>query len=612
MPTRKRLGEIQRAVFEALSEHPDGRPVAEVLAGVEQRLPPTEAENAEYPGKPGIRKYPKSVRFATITAVKAGWLVKESGQWRLTAEGRAAYERYPDPETFERAAIEGYRRWQETYGAGGYTADEAAEDVEAARLEVENETGSAPPLRCWLVRGANVGGVNVLRRWFVEGFCSVRYSGVAGVERGTTRAEITRRVRDGIPDSGAPGLHAGVLHRFLNEMNVGDLVVTVDGHLVYVGIVRSDPYEVDDKDTPRRRRVEWRDGPPGLRSDLSEKAADGLRGRLTVSDLSPYAAEFARLAGFAEDDDTAILAETIARVNLPMPTQELADELLLPREWLADLVDMLNDKRQIVLYGPPGTGKTYLAQELGKALAVGSGGDYTIVQFHPSYAYEDFFEGFRPRVTEDGGGVGFELVQGPLRRLAAQAAQDPTHPYVLIIDEINRANVAKVFGELYFLLEYRGHSIQLQYSPDDPFTLPDNVFLIGTMNTADRSIALVDAAMRRRFYFQGLFPGEAPIRDVLRQWLVRKKLPTEAADLLDTLNERINDRDFAIGPSYLMSLRVADEAGLARIWRAAILPLLEEHYFGEGRSVEEDFGLRALRAVGPPSLVTPEDQVPPA
>lgn len=274
----------------------------------------------------------------------------------------------------------------------------------------------------------------------------------------------------------------------------------------------------------------------------------------------------------------------------------LADKLLLPVDWLRETVDLLNDKHQIVLYGPPGTGKTFLAQELCKALVEGAGGEYDVVQFHPSYAYEDFFEGLRPRLQQDGsGGVTFDLVPGPLRRMAARALENPSVPYVLIIDEINRANLAKVFGELYFLLEYRGTQVSLQYS-DDEFSLPRDLYFIGTMNTADRSIALVDAAMRRRFYFQGLFPTAEPVAGLLRRWLKRQGLPDEAASLLTSLNAVINDDDFAVGPSYLMTKRVSQTGRLELIWRTALQPLLAEHYSGEGRDIVGEFGLAALRA----------------
>jgi 5-methylcytosine-specific restriction protein B len=293
-------------------------------------------------------------------------------------------------------------------------------------------------------------------------------------------------------------------------------------------------------------------------------------------------------------EETARAVEEV-EVCLAEPDAALATALLLPLEWLRETVELLNDKRQIVLYGPPGTGKTFLAQELCKALVESSGGEYSIVQFHPSYAYEDFFEGLRPSLSQDGtGSVSFSVVPGPLRRMAKLATANPLRPYVLIIDEINRANLAKVFGELYFLLEYRGQSVGLQYSEEE-FRLPRNLFVIGTMNTADRSIALVDAAMRRRFYFQGLFPGQEPIRSLLSKWLERHQLSQEPARLLAELNNMIGDADFAVGPSYLMTKRVAAPLGLERIWKTAILPLLAEHYFGEGREVDREFGLPALR-----------------
>ena len=123
-----------------------------------------------------------------------------------------------------------------------------------------------------------------------------------------------------------------------------------------------------------------------------------------------------------------------------------------------------------------------------------------LVQFHPSTSYEDFFEGFRPLPATDGG-IAYALQDGPLRLMAAAAEADPSHPYVLVIDEINRAQLQKVLGGLFFLLEYRDRQVRPLYRPDEPFSLPANLWLIGTMNTADRSIALVDAALRRRFQF---------------------------------------------------------------------------------------------------------------
>ena len=177
--------------------------------------------------------------------------------------------------------------------------------------------------------------------------------------------------------------------------------------------------------------------------------------------------------------------------------------------------------------------------------------DSEFVQFHPSYAYEDFMEGWRP--TEDGG---FKLKKGPLKRLAEQAASSPEETFVLVIDEINRANLSKVLGELFFLLEYRDRKVTLQYS-DDAFTLPANLFIIGTMNTADKSIALVDAALRRRFHFHGFFPDQPPIAGLLKRWLQKNNPAMKwVAETLDRSKEKLNERDLAIFDFFLLHLKL--------------------------------------------------------
>ena len=264
--------------------------------------------------------------------------------------------------------------------------------------------------------------------------------------------------------------------------------------------------------------------------------------------------------------------------------------------WLQKLRNLLEDERQIVLYGPPGTGKTFIALELAEFLG-GGPEQVKLVQFHPAYSYEDFFEGFRPREDPSTREVAFRLTPGPLRELADRARKPENRhlPFFLVIDELNRANLAKVFGELYFLLEYRDRSVRLTYSAKD-FSLPPNLFIIGTMNTADRSIALVDSAMRRRFAFVELSPRTEPTSGLLRRWLAAQERDSEPADLLDALNSRIADPDFKVGPAYLMKKGVyRDKQGLDRTWETKILPLLEEHHYGEDFGIEQNYGLDALR-----------------
>ena len=275
----------------------------------------------------------------------------------------------------------------------------------------------------------------------------------------------------------------------------------------------------------------------------------------------------------------------------------LGEELLLGVDFLENIAVLLEEKRQVIFQGPPGTGKTYVALKLAACLA-GSMERVTLVQFHPSYAYEDFVQGFRPALVN--GQPGFELMDGPLLRAAARAEAEPDAKHFLVIDEINRGNLAKVFGELYFLLEYRDHEINLQYG-DNKFRLPRNLYIIGTMNTADRSIALVDLALRRRFYFVEFHPDEPPVKGLLRRWLARHAPDmARVADLVDRANEQLNDRNAAIGPSYFMNpKRRLDDAAVGRIWEHSILPYIEEHLFGEHERLGE-FALDSLRRAGAP------------
>ena len=285
---------------------------------------------------------------------------------------------------------------------------------------------------------------------------------------------------------------------------------------------------------------------------------------------------------------------SVTEFSIVDPDQELADSLHVDLDWLARCTDLLRDRPQLIFYGPPGTGKTYIAKTLARHLA--GPDNVTIVQFHPAYSYEDFFEGFRPTPHSDGQ-VGFELKPGPMRRLTDRARKHPDQLFVLVVDEINRGNLAKIFGELYFLLEYRDEAIDLMYSTDnaEPFTLPRNVVIIGTMNTADRSIALVDTAMRRRFGFIPLHPTQEPTKSVLRRWLTARKYPQRVADLHQALNAAIDDPDFQIGPSYFMRPAVHSDGGLAQVWDSAIIPLLEEFHFGDRTvDLEARYGLAAL------------------
>jgi len=296
-----------------------------------------------------------------------------------------------------------------------------------------------------------------------------------------------------------------------------------------------------------------------------------------------------------------------AEVQEDCSMQSLADDLLMDVASLNDLEALLRDKKQVILYGPPGTGKTYIAKKFASAIICDPEVETSrmkMVQFHPSYSYEDFVEGYRP--TSGGTGeMAFELQDGPLKRIAWDAAlaweihkirepDSPVAPYVLIIDEINRANLSKVLGELFYLLEYRDQPIQLQYS-DNQFLLPPNLYIIGTMNTADRSIATVDAALRRRFHFYPLFPDRPPVQGLLERWMAQHNPDfTWVAKVVDKANEILDDPNAAIGPSHFLKPNI-DEELVTRIWNYTILPYLEDYYLGD-RDIRSEFALERLRS----------------
>ena len=294
----------------------------------------------------------------------------------------------------------------------------------------------------------------------------------------------------------------------------------------------------------------------------------------------------------------------VDEISTEIDLAALANSLFLPHNFLEEINTLLEDKKQVIFQGPPGTGKTYVTQALAEHLA-GSEDRVTLVQFHPSYAYEDFVQGYRP--TLQNGNAGFKLQPGPLVKAAEQAQAESGAKHFIIIDEINRGNLAKVFGELYFLLEYRDREINLQYT-DEPFAFPENLYIIGTMNTADRSIALVDLALRRRFYFVEFHPDKWPIEGLLRRYLEKNPpaVDWDVAGLVDRANELLSDE--AIGPSHFMKPGL-DEATVERIWKYGVLPYIEERLFGQDDGRLADFDLDRLRGNDPspqPSLTQGE------
>ncbi|GAX34177.1 McrB family protein [Nodularia sp. NIES-3585] len=281
----------------------------------------------------------------------------------------------------------------------------------------------------------------------------------------------------------------------------------------------------------------------------------------------------------------------LATTNDPIP---VINRYLSPEEWNPPLFDSwtdrtgfsekelecwlraINRKRQAIIYGSPGTGKTFIAEQLAKEL-IGHYGFYELVQFHPAYTYEDFIQGIRPQ-SEDGK-LTYPLVPGRFLEFCkkAESFQDIC---VLIIDEINRANLAQVFGELMYLLEYRNQEIPL--AGGNTFSIPENVRIIGTMNTADRSIAQIDHALRRRFAFIELRRNY----DVLIKYHLNPGFAVmDLIDVLKRLNIAIDDKNYEVGISFFLTPNLRED--IEDIWKMEIEPYLEEYFFNNIEKVDE-------------------------
>ncbi|HEX6100672.1 MAG TPA: AAA family ATPase [Thermoanaerobaculia bacterium] len=367
--------------------------------------------------------------------------------------------------------------------------------------------------------------------------------------------------------------------RFARGIAEGDYLVANRGFTEVVGIGRvTGPYAFDATAKHGHRiPVDWFDttvrrvDKQGWRKTLiplSQQDFDAIRNMAgDIPGPSPEPAEN------VDAGEPAAVPGPVSRA--PMYTlDDLARETGVARETAAMWVRAIQRKKQAIFYGPPGTGKTFLAERLARYLVGGGTGFMETLQFHPAYSYEDFMEGMRPQ--NSAGGLSYPVVPGRFRSFCERASGRDT--CVLVIDEINRANLARVFGELMYLLEYRDQSVPL--ASGTQFSIPENVRIIGTMNTADRSIALVDHALRRRFAFLPLHPDY----DVLTRYHESSPLAMKVVSLLEEINRSI-DAHYRIGISFFLVKNL--EQHLADIWRMEIEPYLEEYFFDDGDRCKE-------------------------
>ena len=266
-------------------------------------------------------------------------------------------------------------------------------------------------------------------------------------------------------------------------------------------------------------------------------------------------------------------------------TQFLQDTSITPAE-LNRYEKTIKRKKQIILAGSPGTGKTFIAQKFAKYLTSAQNGYFDFVQFHPSYTYEDFMRGLKPEIKD--GNLTYNYAEGRFIQFCEKVQTEYQDlPCIFIIDEVNRANISQVFGELMYLLEYRNAEITL--SSGKTFTIPDNVLIIGTMNTADRSIALIDHALRRRFAFIKITPNYQSLRNKFQDsdFPIEKLIP-----VLESLNQKIceamGSNDYELGTSFFMTDNLSEE--IEDIWQMEVEPYLEEYFFdNQSKEIIESF-----------------------
>lgn len=322
-----------------------------------------------------------------------------------------------------------------------------------------------------------------------------------------------------------------------------------------------------------------------------------------IQDLLDWANAHKTLFG-VNSDGTPDICTVLRKYKKFLSTSSSSSTLASTEE--AVTIELNSTPLNLILYGPPGTGKTY--HTIDKALEIlGYEGpddraeklkafkryrdvEHRIVftTFHQSMSYEDFIEGIKP--TLDKTPVGYIIEDGLFKQISDKASNDMVNNYVLIIDEINRGNIANIFGELITLIEdskrageKEAISVKLPYSKET-FSVPNNLYIIGTMNTADRSVEALDSALRRRFVFEEMMPCPDLLKDVNV-----KNLDISLKDLLETINGRIEilkDREHQIGHSYFMGF-VKGEAceieaeKLLPVFKNNIIPLLQEYFYGD-------------------------------
>jgi 5-methylcytosine-specific restriction protein B len=305
----------------------------------------------------------------------------------------------------------------------------------------------------------------------------------------------------------------------------------------------------------------------------------------TLTNITPYTDYVEKLNSLFDTGDI----DDVEKEEIEYPVydeEKFLSEVYMDKQQYDTLTGLIRNKKNVILQGAPGVGKTFAAKRLAYSMmGVMDKERVMMVQFHQSYSYEDFIMGFRPTET------GFTLKKGAFYDFCKAAEIDSENDYFFIIDEINRGNLSKIFGELFMLIEpdKRGNELQLLYS-GEKFNVPRNIYIVGLMNTADRSIAMIDYALRRRFVFFDMQPGFESEGFIKYMESFGAPKFISLINSVKELNQAITDdaalgAGFCVGHSYFSNLKSADDETLSNIVEYEMVPLLQEYWFDSPETV---------------------------
>ena len=402
-----------------------------------------------------------------------------------------------------------------------------------------------------------------------------------------SKNEINKKLKQVYNDYRNHPNDTACLWDFVHRLKPGDIIYAKRGtnEIIGRGCVESDYiYDEDREEYKHIRRVTWTDKGSWFYRYKNEKLPQKTLTNITNISYNPKKLRI--IKGFFDED---ICGKCTKKEFDRYSKEEFLNEAYINPEEYDIIVKLLDNKKNLILQGAPGVGKTFISKRLAYS-RIGAKCDDRVmmVQFHQSYSYEDFVEGYRP--VDDG----FKLQKGSFYNFCMKARDNPEKDYYFIIDEINRGNLSKIFGELFMLIENdkRGEKVQLLYS-DEEFYIPENLYIIGLMNTADRSLAMIDYALRRRFAFFDLKPGFSSTGFRNYQDGIHNSHFDQVINVMEYLNTYIADDEslgegFRIGHSFFCNLNEKDvEEQLNYIIEYEIIPLIKEYWFDEPDKVRD-------------------------